>query len=89
MVKVEPLSDAQREALERLRRRAVGRVSQRAHMVLLSARGYSVLELTRFGGHLNTGDDTRARRGPHAEESRAIPGRVPVGGRPADPFRAA
>jgi hypothetical protein len=40
MVKIAPLTDPQRQALERLRRRAVGRVSQRAHMVLLSTRGY-------------------------------------------------
>ena len=42
MATIGPLTDGQRQALERLRRRAVGRVSQRAHMVLLSARGYSV-----------------------------------------------
>jgi transposase len=41
-VQVGGLTDAQRQGLERLRRRAVGRVSQRAHMVLLSARGYTV-----------------------------------------------
>ena len=39
------LTAAQRQGLERLRRRAVGRVSQRAHMVLLSARGYAVREI--------------------------------------------
>jgi transposase len=41
MVQVGLLSGEQRQALERLRRRAVGRVSQRAHMVLLNARGYT------------------------------------------------
>jgi transposase len=41
-VSVGPLTAAQRRGLERLRRRAVGRVSQRAHMVLLSGRGYTV-----------------------------------------------
>ncbi len=45
MVKIGPLAAEQRQALERLRRRAVGRISQRAHMVLLSARGYSVVEI--------------------------------------------
>jgi hypothetical protein len=40
MVKLGPLSESDRQVLERLRRRAVGRVSQRAHMVLLSTRGY-------------------------------------------------
>jgi hypothetical protein len=39
MVTIGPLSAEQRWALNGLRRRAVGRVSQRAHMVLLSARG--------------------------------------------------
>ena len=38
MVRIGPLSDEQRQALDQVRRRAVGRVSQRAHMVLLRAR---------------------------------------------------
>lgn len=46
-VTVGALGAAQRQGLERLRRRAVGRVSQRAHMVLLSARGYAVPEIAR------------------------------------------
>jgi transposase len=41
-VSIGPLTAAQRRGLERLRRRAVGRVSQRAHMVLLAGRGYTV-----------------------------------------------
>ena len=41
-VTVGTLTAAQRRGLERLRRRAVGRVSQRAHLVLLSGRGYTV-----------------------------------------------
>ena len=45
MVKIGRLADEQRQALERLRRRAVGRVSQRAHLRLLRARGYSVPQL--------------------------------------------
>src|SRR5690348_6350394 len=44
-VSVGPLSASQRQGLERLRRRAVGRVSQRAHMVLLSGRGYTVQDI--------------------------------------------
>ena len=44
-VTVGALSAAQRRGLERLRRRAVGRVSQRAHMVLLSGRGYTVQQI--------------------------------------------
>jgi transposase len=47
-VSVGRLTAAQRQGLERLRRRAVGRVSQRAHMVLLSARGYTVQEIARI-----------------------------------------
>src|SRR5215210_1605020 len=45
MVKLGPLPAEHRQALERLRRRAIGRVSQRAHMVLLSARGYTVRQI--------------------------------------------
>lgn len=44
-VSVGPLSAAQRQGLERVRRRAVGRVSQRAHMVLLAGRGYTVQQI--------------------------------------------
>jgi len=45
MVKVGPLTDEQRKALRTLRRRAVGRVAERAQMVLLRARGYSVTQI--------------------------------------------
>jgi transposase len=45
MVRIGPLTEGQRRDLERVRRRAVGRVSQRAHMVLLSARGYTVQQI--------------------------------------------
>lgn len=45
MVKIGPLTDEQRRDLERVRRRAVGRVSQRAHIVLLSARGSTVQQV--------------------------------------------
>jgi transposase len=45
MVKVGPLTDEQRRGLLVLRRRAVGRISMRAQMVLLSARGYSVPQI--------------------------------------------
>lgn len=44
-VSVGTLATTQRQELERLRRRAVGRVSQRAHMVLLSGRGYTVQQI--------------------------------------------
>src|SRR5229473_5905012 len=39
------LTDEQRRALERVSRHAVGRVALRAHMVLLSGRGYSVPQI--------------------------------------------
>ena len=39
------LTDEQRRALERASRHAVGRVALRAHMVLLSGRGYSVPQI--------------------------------------------
>lgn len=45
MVFICGLSDEQKRRLQRLRRRAVGRVSQRAHMVMLSARGYAVPQI--------------------------------------------
>jgi transposase len=37
--------------LERLRRQGIGRVSQRAHIVVLSLRGYSVAEIARIFGY--------------------------------------
>ena len=42
MIHVRPLSEAERAELKRMARREVGRVGERARMVLLSARGYSV-----------------------------------------------
>jgi transposase len=81
MVKVGPLTDGQRQALERLRRRAVGRVSQRAHMVLLSARGYAVPQIA---GIFAVGEDVvrkwlrrYERDGPAGLEDRPRPGRPP------------
>jgi transposase len=55
MVKIEPLTAEQRRALNGLRRRAVGRVSQRAHMVLLSARGDTVPQIAQI---CEVGQDT-------------------------------
>src|SRR5437016_2501613 len=81
MVKLGPLTDEQRRVLERLRRRAVGRVSQRAHMVLLSARGYAVGQIAEI---FAVGEDVvRAwlhryeREGPAGLEDRPRPGRPP------------
>ncbi len=42
LVFLRPLSDDERKRLRRLARREVGRVAERIHMVLLSARGYPV-----------------------------------------------
>jgi transposase len=81
MVRIGPLSDEQRRALEGVRRRAVGRVSQRAHMVLLRARGYPVAQIAEVCG---VGEDV-ARKwrhryhagGPPGLEDRPRPGRPP------------
>jgi transposase len=81
MVTIGPLADPQRQGLERLRRRAVGRVSQRAHMVLLSARGYSVRQLAEI---FDVGEDVvrtwlhrYEQAGPAGLEDRPRPGRPP------------
>ncbi|SRR6266581_3050880 len=81
MATIGPLTDGQRQALERLRRRAVGRVSQRAHMVLLSARGYSVPRIAEI---FAVGQDVvrtwlhrYARQGPAGLDDRPRPGRPP------------
>src|SRR5262245_14009161 len=80
-VQVGTLTAAQRHGLERLRRRAVGRVSQRAHMVLLSARGYTVEQIAEIFG---LGEDVvrkwlhrYERHGPHGLDDRRRPGRPP------------
>jgi transposase len=81
MIRIGPLLDDQRQALERVRRRAVGRVSQRAHMVLLSARGYTVEQLVEIFG---VGEDVvrkwlrrYEREGPFGLDDRPRPGRPP------------
>ena len=81
MVRIGPLSDEQRQVLERVRRRAVGRVSQRAHMVLLSARGYTVEQIAEIFG---VGEDVvrtwlhrYEREGPLGLDDRPRPGRPP------------
>jgi transposase len=82
MVRIGPLSDDQRRALEQVRRRAVGRVSQRAHMVLLSARGYTVEQIAEIFG---AGEDVvrkwlhrYEREGPVGLDDRPRPGRPPT-----------
>src|SRR6266498_3741471 len=81
MVKIGPLSDEQRQTLERIRRRAIGRVSQRAHMVLLSARGYTVPQIAAI---FAVGEDVvrkwlhrYERGGPPGLDDRPRPGRPP------------
>jgi transposase len=81
VVKIGPLTDGQRRALERVRRRAVGRVSQRAHMVLLRARGYSVQQIAEI---FAVGEDVvrewlhrYARGRPTGLDDRPRPGRPP------------
>lgn len=78
---VGPLTAVQRRGLERLRRRAVGRVSQRAHMVLLSARGYAVAQIAAI---FDCGEDTvrqwlhgYSARGEAGLEDAPRPGRPP------------
>ena len=82
MIRIGPLTDDQLEALERVRRRAVGRVSQRAHMVLLNARGYTVEQLAEIFG---VGEDVvrkwlhrYEREGPLGLDDRPRPGRPPT-----------
>jgi transposase len=80
-VSVGPLTAGQRQRLERLRRRAVGRVSQRAHMVLLSARGYTVGQIAAI---FDCGEDT-VRQWLHGYTARGEAGLedAPRPGRPA------
>jgi transposase len=81
MIKIGSLGDPERQMLERLRRRAIGRVSQRAHMVLLSARGYSVQQLAEI---FDVGEDVvrtwlhrYQQAGPAGLEDCPRPGRPP------------
>jgi transposase len=55
MVRIGPLSEDERKVLRGLRRRAVGRVAERAQMVLLSARGYAVPQIAEI---FEVGEDT-------------------------------
>jgi len=79
MVSIGPLTDEQRQVLQRLRRRAVGRVAERAQMVLLSSRGYTVAAIAEI---FEVGEDVvrtwlhRYRRdGPAGLQDRRRPGR--------------
>jgi len=47
---VRPLSDDEVRKLEHMRRNEVGRVSQRAHMILLSNRCFCVLKISKTFG---------------------------------------
>ena len=42
---IDPLDESERQRLKQLARRAVGRVSERIRMVLLSSRGYSIAQI--------------------------------------------
>ena len=51
---IDALDETERQRLKQLARRAVGRVSERVRMVLLSSRGYSVTQIdvpSAAGGH--------------------------------------
>jgi transposase len=81
MIRIGPLSDEQRRALLTLRRRAVGRVSMRAQMVLLSTRGYSVAQIAEI---FEVGEDVVRswlhrfqQAGPDGLADRPRPGRPP------------
>jgi hypothetical protein len=82
MVPIGPLPAEHQQALERLRRRAIGRVSQRAHMVLLSARGYTVPQIAES---FELGEDVvrtwlhrYQQTGPAGLDDRPRPGRPPT-----------
>ena len=82
MVSIGPLTDTQRQVLRRLRRRAVGRVAERAQMVLLSARGYTVADIAEI---FEVGQDVvrtwlhrYQRDGPDGLQDRPRPGRPPT-----------
>jgi transposase len=81
MVSIGSLSEEQRQELRRLRRRAVGRVAERAQMVLLSARGYSVVEIADIFevGHdvVRTWLHRYQREGAAGLQDRRRPGRPP------------
>jgi transposase len=81
MVKIGSLTAEQRRTLNELRRRAVGRVSQREHMVLLSARGYTAPQIAQI---FEMGEDTvrtwlhrYQERGADGLEDQPRPGRPP------------
>ena len=82
MMRIGPLPAEQRRALLLLRRRAVGRVSMRAQMVLLSARGYSVAQIAEL---FEVGEDVVRtwlhrfqQAGPDGLTDRPRPGRPPT-----------
>ena len=72
MIPIGPLSAEQRRAVNGLRRRAVGRVSQRAHRVWLSARGYTVPQIAQI---FEVGEDT-VRTGLHRCQEGGVDGRA-------------
>ena len=83
MVRIGPLSEDERKVLRGLRRRAVGRVAERAQMVLLSTRGYTVSQIAEI---FEVGEDT-VRTWLHRYQARGPDGLVDCprpGRRPKD-----
>jgi transposase len=81
MVRIGSLSEDERKVLRGLRRRAVGRVAERAQMVLLSARGFTVPQIAEI---FEVGEDTvrtwlhrYQERGPDGLVDCPRPGRRP------------
>jgi transposase len=77
MVRVRPLTDEERGELKRGARREVGRVSERMHAVLLSARGYEVGEIASILGY----DEAAVRRWIQRFESKGPEGLKEAAGR--------
>src|SRR5215208_4991149 len=82
MVRIGPLSTEQRSVLAQMRRRAIGRVAERAQMVLLNARGYTVTEIAEI---FEVGEDVvrtwlhrYQQAGPPGLDDRPRPGRPPT-----------
>jgi transposase len=87
MVRVRPLSEQERTELKRGARREVGRVSERMHAVLLSARGYDIAQIASILEY----DEASVRRWIERYESEGIEGLQdrPRSGRPRSAGAAA
>lgn len=87
MVRVRPLSDQEREELKRGARREPGRVSERMHAILLSARGYEVGQIASILEY----DEATVRRWIERFEAKGLEGLqdLPRSGRPRSADAAA